>query len=61
MVIPNWFGDFIQAIEVAQNRVECLGVVGRRRRHPRLDVAGLGLRQHRPFVDAGPVVGNPVD
>ena len=48
-------------VEVAQDGGERLGLLGRRRRQPPPQLAGLDLRQHRQVAHPLEIVGHPAD
>jgi hypothetical protein len=48
-------------VEVGEEGVEPLGLLGRRGRERASYVAGGDLREHRQVVEGRPVVGDPVD
>ena len=60
-VVPVRDAGQQHAIEVGEHVRERLGLLGRRRRQPRADLARLDRRHHGPLADALEVVGRPVD
>src|SRR5215510_3954087 len=48
-------------LQVAEDRLEALGPLGRRARQLTLDLAGCGVGHHRAVGQCRPVIGDPVD
>ena len=60
-VLPEREARQENRFQVAKDRIEALGLVGRRGRQPGLDLARSGARHYGQIAQSGAIISNPVD